>query len=89
MVSRMFNDFKKLSKLLNLGLKAIDSDFPLLVPESFISRMKLGDKKDPLLLQVLPIEIESMIACGFSDDPLHEMECSKLSGLIHKYHLYD
>jgi len=36
-------------------------DFPLRVPAGFIARMKKGDPKDPLLMQVLPItdELES------------------------------
>ena len=30
------------------------SEFPLLVPRSFVARMRKGDPRDPLLLQVLP-----------------------------------
>ncbi|HAD58894.1 MAG TPA: hypothetical protein DCG12_06600, partial [Planctomycetaceae bacterium] len=37
-----------------------NSEFPLLVPESFVRRMRPGDPLDPLLRQVLPIGAEEV-----------------------------
>jgi len=81
---------KKISKTLNLDLgELIDDDckdFPLLVPESFLFRIKPNDKKDPLLLQILPTKHENKNVSGFNKDPLEERKSSPLPGLIHKYH---
>ena len=62
-----------------------NNDFPLKAPESFIARIKQGDNNDPLLLQILPQEVELQEVPGFIADPLAEKECSLLPGLIHKY----
>ncbi len=60
--------------------------FPLKVPHSFVARMKPGDRHDPLLLQVLPIEAESFSHPDYVTDPLHEAAFNPVSGLFHKYH---
>lgn len=60
-------------------------DFPLLVPRSFVDRMKKGNPTDPLLLQVLPQAIETEAYPGFSKDPLQEMDHNPAPGLLHKY----
>ncbi|MFM8379185.1 MAG: EF-P beta-lysylation protein EpmB, partial [Planctomycetia bacterium] len=57
-----------------LGLSAADlpaaaATFPLLVPRGFVARMRPGDPRDPLLLQVLPTAAEDRAVDGFSDDP--------------------
>src|SRR5258708_2018544 len=44
--------------------------FPLLVPRSFLARMRHGDMHDPLLAQVLPLGIEESPAPGFGFDPV-------------------
>lgn len=62
------------------------SQFPMLVPQPFIERMRKGDPADPLLRQVLPLGAESLPASGFSLDPLSEQAANVLPGLIHKYH---
>jgi EF-P beta-lysylation protein EpmB len=61
-------------------------DFPLLVPQPFINKMKKGDPNDPLLLQVLPQSAELEEVEGFINDPLAEKHSNLQKGLIHKYH---
>lgn len=72
-----------------LGLAALDepavSPFPMLVPEAFIDRMRPGDRRDPLLLQVLPDRRETQSAPGFSDDPVGDRASSAGHGVLHKY----
>jgi len=86
----MINDIKKLSQMLCLnfeGSKGDDffTDFPLQVPESFVARIKLGDINDPLLLQILPQELELQEAQGFITDPLAEEKNSPIQGVVRKY----
>lgn len=59
--------------------------FGLRVTESFVSRMKIGDPLDPLLLQVLPLQAELESVEGYSSDPLMESVYNPVSGLLHKY----
>lgn len=59
--------------------------FPLLVPESFLARMRPGDMTDPLLLQVLPTSLELSDAEGFTSDPVSDLEFRKAPGLLQKY----
>src|SRR6516162_1957204 len=40
--------------------------FPLLVPRSYLERIRPGDPHDPLLLQVLPLGDEEIAAPGFN-----------------------
>jgi EF-P beta-lysylation protein EpmB len=60
------------------------TDFPLLVPRGFVTRMRRGDPNDPLLLQVLPDSRETLDADEFSNDPLEELQYAN-EGLIRKY----
>lgn len=59
--------------------------FPLRVPRGFVSRMRLGDPYDPLLLQVLPLHHELVSASGFTTDPVNERQTMGAAGLLHKY----
>lgn len=59
--------------------------FPLRVPRGFVARMRPGDPRDPLLLQVLPAVAETVPAPGFDTDPLAESEVSPLPGLLQKF----
>lgn len=67
------------------GLIGVDGDFPLLVPRPFVARMRKGDPRDPLLLQVLPRAEESQPVDGFVADPLAEAESLAAAGLVRKY----
>ncbi|HEY4367257.1 MAG TPA: EF-P beta-lysylation protein EpmB [Steroidobacteraceae bacterium] len=60
-------------------------EFTLRVPRGFIARMRHGDPKDPLLLQVLPAAAELIPAEGFSIDPVGDLPSRAATGLLHKY----
>lgn len=62
------------------------SRFPMLVPQAFIDRMQSRNRRDPLLLQVLPDRRESVTASGFTDDPVGDRASSAGRGVLHKYH---
>ena len=59
--------------------------FPLRVPRGFIRRMKPGDPRDPLLLQVLPQLQENRLVDGFREDPVGDLASMAVPGVIHKY----
>lgn len=59
--------------------------FPLRVPRPFLRRMRRGDPRDPLLLQVLPGAAELQSPDGFSGDPLAEAHANPVPGVVHKY----
>lgn len=59
--------------------------FGLRVPRGFIARMCPGDRRDPLLLQVLPDAVECQAAVGYLNDPLGEATAMAAPGLLHKY----
>lgn len=61
------------------------ADFPLLVPESFLRRMRHGDPSDPLLRQVLPVEAEVETVPGFTSDAVDDGSSRIAPGLLHKY----
>ena len=60
-------------------------DFPLRVPEPYVSRMQRGNARDPLLRQVLPIGEELAEQPGYIIDPLGEQHANARPGVIHKY----
>lgn len=60
--------------------------FPLRVPRGFVRRMRRGDPRDPLLLQVLPLARELAPRRGFVADPLEEAAAARSAGLLQKYH---
>ncbi|MBL8201803.1 MAG: EF-P beta-lysylation protein EpmB [Chromatiales bacterium] len=76
-----------------LGLTAADcglapgaaAAFPLRVPRGFVARMRPGDPRDPLLLQVLPAPDEALTAPGFVSDPVGDLDSVRTPGLLQKY----
>ncbi|NIP13448.1 MAG: EF-P beta-lysylation protein EpmB [Pseudomonadales bacterium] len=68
------------------SVSALDgaTDFSMLVPRSFVARMRKGDPHDPLLRQVLPDSSERETVPGFDRDPLAEMRFAS-DGVIRKY----
>ena len=70
---------------LGSGVSVLGQAFPLLVPESFLRRMRPGDINDPLLRQVLPLAEEDDDVPGFTSDALDEAKFRKAPGLLHKY----
>jgi EF-P beta-lysylation protein EpmB len=80
-----------------LGLLGIDpreagmsdaaaAEFPLKVPMAYVRRMRPGDPRDPLLLQVLAGASELLNAPGYGRDPVGETgPANPLPGIIQKY----
>ena len=64
---------------------ATDEGFPLLVPRDFVGRMRRGDPRDPLLLQVLPRAAEGVDVPGFGTDPVGELASQVSPGVLRKY----
>ncbi len=60
--------------------------FPLRVPHSYVKRMQKHNPTDPLLLQVLPNQLEQQEIPGFIKDPVGDLKSVKTSGLLKKYH---
>jgi len=60
--------------------------FKLLVPLSYIAKMKKGDWNDPLLKQVLPVKDETESIAGFIADPVGDLDSVISSGVLQKYH---
>jgi EF-P beta-lysylation protein EpmB len=60
--------------------------FGLRVPRGFVRRMRRGDPRDPLLLQVLPLAAEMEQTPGFVLDPVQDLSQRAAPGLLHKYH---
>lgn len=61
-------------------------NFPLIVPRSFVARMRKADPHDPLLRQVLPLGLEQEHAAGFGLDAVGDLNARRAPGLIQKYH---
>ncbi len=67
-------------------LPADNAGFALRVPRGFVARMRRGDPRDPLLLQVLPQLAERDEAEGFVTDAVGDLDARAGQGLLHKYH---
>lgn len=59
--------------------------FPLVAPRGYVARMRPGDSRDPLLLQVLPAMEETLDVPGFSTDPVGDQAAQRAPGLLQKY----
>ena len=59
--------------------------FPLMVPQSYLTRMRPGDVRDPLLLQVLPLGAECDHVPGFVSDAVADGRYRVAPGFLHKY----
>ncbi|MGM8849808.1 EF-P beta-lysylation protein EpmB [Salinicola halophyticus] len=68
-----------------LGARTGHELFPVRVPQAYLSRIRRGDPDDPLLRQVLPLDVESDAVQGFIEDPLEERDHTPKPALIHKY----
>jgi len=67
-------------------LPRLDTGFALRVPRGFVARMRRGDARDPLLLQVLPQAAELENVPGFGLDAVDDLGSRKVRGVLHKYH---
>jgi len=61
------------------------SEFPVFVPPAYLSRIRPGDPRDPLLRQVLPLADEMTQVPGFSHDPVADIQATLQPGLLQKY----
>ncbi len=64
---------------------AAAQSFPLFVPRPFLARIRRGDPADPLLRQVLPVELENEPTAGFTLDPVGDAQAALRPGLLQKY----
>ena len=84
-------DPAELLDLLGLGdewlapARAAAQQFPLRVPRGFVARMRRGDPRDPLLLQVLPLGTELNEVPGYGADPVGDLAAKTGRGLLRKY----
>jgi EF-P beta-lysylation protein EpmB len=67
-------------------LPTADAGFALRVPRGFVARMRPGDARDPLLLQVLPQLAELDRVPGFGTDAVGDLAAREAQGVLHKYH---
>lgn len=67
------------------GALAAGRSFPLRVPRSFVAKMRRGDPRDPLLLQILPVARELQRVEGDTTDPVGDLTSRAAPGVLHKY----
>ncbi len=60
--------------------------FPMRVPQAFAARIRYGDPTDPILKQVLPVDLEQISESGYLDDPVGDQASRQSRGVLHKYH---
>lgn len=63
----------------------LEPRFAMRVPESFVARMRPGDPHDPLLRQVLPLDLEAQRVEGYAADAVGDMASRQAHGVLHKY----
>ena len=56
------------------------------MPPAYLGRIKKGDPSDPLLRQILPLDVEFDDFPGYTDDPVGDLDAQVGPGLLHKYH---
>jgi len=88
-LARAIRDPGQLLERLELPVSLADHPaaklFGVMVPESFLARMRPGDPHDPLLRQVLPDVREHDRVEGFTIDAVGDQAARRTPGLIHKY----
>ncbi|HYM34206.1 MAG TPA: EF-P beta-lysylation protein EpmB [Steroidobacteraceae bacterium] len=75
----------RLDRSLLPGAQKAAQTFGLRVPRGFVARMRPGDPRDPLLLQVLPLIDELIDSPEFSHDPVGDLASRSATGVLHKY----
>ena len=60
-------------------------DFPIFAPRAYLSRIEPGNPNDPLLKQILPLDIERTPDPADLLDPLQESQYQLTPGLLQKY----
>lgn len=88
-MQRAIRDSGQLIALLNLPPQMAEAaaghPFPLFAPLEYLSRIRKGDPRDPLLRQILPVADERQGKPGFLRDPVGDETATLMPGLIQKY----
>lgn len=87
-LARAIGNVPQLLEALGLPRQAVPAAvaaFPVRVPHEYVARMRKGDARDPLLLQVLPTADEDRAVPGFGADPVGDAAAMRAPGVIHKY----
>lgn len=61
------------------------ASFPVLVPRTYLAKMRPGDPADPLLRQVLSDGAELVVPKGFTGDPVGDEQARRGTRLLKKY----
>lgn len=64
---------------------APSQQFSIKVPHAYLRKIRPGDALDPLLLQVMAQGMENHHVAGFKQDPVGDLQASRVPGLLHKY----
>ncbi len=79
-------DALKLDPALVTPARRAAEGFELRVPRAFLERIEPGNPRDPLLQQVLPVDLETGTTPDFVKDPVGDGASLQNGGVIHKYH---
>jgi lysine 2,3-aminomutase len=86
-----FNTVEKLAPVLDLSetqkkqLQLVSYKYPFSITPYYLSLVRAGDPKDPVLLQSLPSFEELLHVDVGEPDPLDEKDDSPVPGLVHRY----
>jgi L-lysine 2,3-aminomutase len=78
-------DYLQIDPQLPALAPALARGFPLRVPRAYAARMRKGDARDPLFLQVWPAPDESAEVPGFGLDAVGDLQRMREGGIVHKY----
>jgi EF-P beta-lysylation protein EpmB len=74
------------SGLLGREIARAERDFSTFVPQEYLSRIRPGDPRDPLLAQVMASPVETIAVEGFTADPVGDNAARVSAGMLQKYH---
>lgn len=85
-----FTQMGALIQFLNLSLDnqkelLLNSQFPLNLPRRLAEKIEKNNLQDPIFLQFVPIQKETLKQSGFQLDPVQDVSFSKTKKLLHKY----
>ena len=69
----------------DLAAQSSEASFSVFAPLPFIDRIEPGNPSDPLLLQLLPRQLEDTSPSHYTTDPLAESEAQLGPGVLKKY----
>ena len=68
------------------SLNLYDSKFKFKAHQDYVNQIKPNDANDPLLKQILPIQLEIKTHPNYKTDPVGDLQKNPTPSLIHKYH---